>query len=152
MTESSNTSGDLKDRIERVLLENGATAFMYGWENGVARISFIIDKRRYIIDTKLPDPKDFEKTPQTGRKRAPEVALKEWQNAQRETWRDLLTLISAKLNAVKRGVSKLEWEFMAATVLPTGEMVGDMGDSMIENAYSEQPAPKILVSKVPDAT
>ena len=111
--------------VERTLARYGASAFMYGWNENAAVIQFAAHGRLIKFTLTLPDRADtkFRKTP-TGLRRDNAYAEKQWEQACRQKWRALCLVIKAKLEAVDAGIAIFEDEFLAYTVLPSGETVG----------------------------
>ena len=109
--------------IEATLRRYGADGFAYAWEGYTARIQFKFDNRVIAFELQMPPRSDFEKT-ETGRARRSAVAVeKAWEQAGRQRWRALALVIKAKLEAVESGISSLEAEFLANTMLPNGRLV-----------------------------
>lgn len=129
-------AGLIKEKIELVLLQNGCTEFMYGWKDEHAQVQFHINGKRYRIALKMPNKKDFYRTP-TGKTRAYDVAIKEWQLAQTDIWRALLSIVETNFNFVRMGASTIEKQFLAFIVLPDGQLAGDYAETMINDAYEE---------------
>lgn len=100
-----------KAEIERTLERYGADAFVSGWnENGEAMIGFKMKDRsvRFI----MPSPEDT--VYETEKKR---------QQGERASWRALLLLVKAKLEAVDAGFTVFEEEFLSHIVTDSGETV-----------------------------
>jgi hypothetical protein len=119
-----------KAEIERLLARYGAQQFMAGWRDGEACIGFVIERRTIRFLLPLPDraADEFTKTPAGRRRRSADDAARAWEQACRSRWRALLLVIKAKLEAVAVGISTIEDEFLAWTVLPGGDgrTVGDV--------------------------
>lgn len=117
-----------KAEIERLLGRHGASRFMSGWDGDTAAIGFVLGNRtiRFTLPLPAKTDKQFLRTP-TGRVRRPlHAAEKAWEQACRSRWRALLLVIKAKLEAVQVGISTVEDEFLAWTVLPgDGRTVGE---------------------------
>lgn len=98
-----------KSEIERTITRYGATAFMTGWENQKAMLSFTFDGRmvRFIIEGS--EGKTQKRRDQSGRQR----------------WRALLLLIKAKLEYVDSGIHQFEEEFLGNIVTDNGETVAE---------------------------
>lgn len=134
-----------KNEIERTLERYGADAFMYGWDRAAnaAVIAFEIEGRRIRIVVPMPKREQFVATP-TGRKRAASVIDSEWEQGKRQRWRALALIVKAKLEAVEAGISTLEAEFLAHTLLPNNQTVGDWLAPQIEHVYRTQEMPAML--------
>lgn len=62
----------------------------------------------------------------------------------RAKWRALLLVIKAKLEAVHQGISSIEREFLADTIMPDGRTVGDWAEPQLAVAYETGKMPKLL--------
>ena len=142
-----------KAEIERTLLRYGASQFIYGWDRSEAVIGFVVrndeDQMRQVrFKVKVPDHSDFLKTP-TGRRRSSSQAEREWEQAQRQRWRALLLVIKAKLEAIDAGIATFEDEFLAYTMLPSGETVGEWMQPQLDETYREGVMPGTLRLALP---
>tara|TARA_B100000678_G_scaffold13657_2_gene10760 strand:- start:15246 stop:15656 length:411 start_codon:yes stop_codon:yes gene_type:complete len=63
--------------------------------------------------------------------------IKNPQQAERAAWRAMVLLTKAKVTAIKQGISTIEHEFMADTVMPDGSKLGQYHAQLIEHNYSE---------------
>ena len=61
---------------------------------------------------------------------------KHWEQAQRSRWRALLLVIKAKLEAIDAGIATFEDEFLAYTMLPGGETVGEWIAPQLDDVYA----------------
>lgn len=131
--------------IERLLDRYGATAFWYGWDRDLnaAMIAFEVEGRRIRIKVPMPQREQFAATP-TGRKRVASSIDKEWEQGKRQRWRALALIINAKLEAIQSGISTIEAEFLAHTLLPNNQTVGDWLGPQIEYVYRTQQMPTML--------
>lgn len=138
--------------IEKVLTRYGATAFMYGYQEGSACILFEAKRRRVKFILPLPsrDEKRFHVTPSRKWKRNPDEAYKAWEQACRQRWRALLLAIKAKLESVECGITTFEEEFLAHIVLPDGSTVGSWMAPQVAAAYESGKMPKLL-PYIPDS-
>lgn len=111
-----------KGEIERLLGRHGAEQFASGWDADSAHLGFRIADRtiRFVLPLPNRTADEFQKTPGRGRQRTPADAERQWEQACRARWRALLLVIKAKLEAVAVGISTIEDEFLAWTVLPGG--------------------------------
>ena len=71
---------------------------------------------------------------------AAEVSAQE----RRAKWRALLLVIKAKLEAVHQGISTLEREFLANTIMPNGQTVADWAEPQLTAAYESGRMPELL--------
>lgn len=113
--------------IEHTLARYGAQAFMYGWQDGKAAVSFDVRQTRYRIVLPLPrrDDPEFQRTPVRGNRRSSQQALDAWEQACRQRWRALALWIKAALEAEEVQITTLEQALLYAQVLPNGQTVGD---------------------------
>jgi hypothetical protein len=95
----------------------------------------------------MPDPKarEFTHTPARGTLRSPAEAEKAWEQAGRQRWRALALVIKAKLEAVAAGITTIEDEFLAHTVLPDGSTVGQFMKPQLAVAYEQGSMPTTLL-------
>lgn len=135
--------------IERTLMRYGADAFAYAWQGPKAQISFRARDRYIRFTLPLPDPASDEfvmvNAGSRGRvRRSADAARNAWEQACRERWRGLALIIKAKLEAVESGIVTFESEFLAHTLLPNGETVGEWAKPQIAIAYQSGEMPKLL--------
>jgi hypothetical protein len=126
-----------RNEIERTLKRYGAQSFAYGTEGRRATIGFRIADRLIRFNLILPDPANKEFTEHSRGLRTAEAAEKAWEQACRQRWRALALVIKAKLEAVAAGITTVEDEFLAHTMLPDGSTFGQWAapqmQAMIEN-------------------
>jgi len=135
-----------KGEIERILQRYGAEKFMTGWDQQKAVIAFIYEGRAIQISLVLPNKSDFANTPTGRRRRHPDDMIKHWEQACRQSWRALALVIKAKLEAVEAGIATFEDEFLAYTLLPTGETVSQYSQPKINEMLKNGKVPKLLPS------
>ncbi|MFC4255426.1 hypothetical protein GRI97_08295 [Altererythrobacter xixiisoli] len=133
--DTSVSVGSSKAEIERIVERYGADQFMSGWGANQAVIAFAMNGRQIRFVLAMPDRAEKRFTHHSRGARAPDAALKEWEQACRQRWRALALVIKAKLEAVESGISVFEDEFLANIVLPGGRTVGDEIRPSIEQAY-----------------
>lgn len=124
-----------KADIERLIARYGATGFAYGWQNDMAVISFTMEGRHIQFRLEMPSFEEFALT-ETGRQRKPNIQHKEWEKAQRQSWRSLKLIIHAKLESVETGVYTFDQAFLSDIVLPDGKRVADHAIPQIEQSYA----------------
>lgn len=121
--------------IERTLARYGADAFAYFSEGGTAAILFRMSGRQVKFVLTLP-PRDLKEFTHHSRGvRTAEAALGAWEQACRQRWRALALVIKAKFEAVSAGITTIEDEFLAHTVLPDGSTVGEWAKPQLDEAY-----------------
>ncbi len=136
-----------KQEIERLVSKYGAKSFVYGWDDDGNRavVQFDASDRRvrFVIPVPRITDREITHTPK-GRVRSRPQAQKEHQQAQRRSWRALVLIIKAKLEAVESNVTTFEEEFLAHIVLPDGQTVGEWVQPQLESAYSGEGMPEPL--------
>ena len=152
MTYAANTEVPVersRAELERTLSRYGATSFAYGWQASSAVVMFEAHGRRIQFVLPLPDRDDPVFTTyrhSSGRmlNRTEAAAEKAWEQAQRARWRALNLVVKAKLEAVESGITTFEQEFLAHTMLPSGETVGDWIEPQLDQAYALGTMPPML--------
>jgi len=133
-----------RGEIERTLRRYKAEAFAYATEANSAQIGFRISGRYVRFLLTMPDPNHADFTVHSRGRRAPEAAEKLWEQACRQKWRALALVIKAKLEAVSAGITTIEDEFLAHTVLPDGSTVGQWMQPQVDEAYRLGAMPSLL--------
>lgn len=135
--------------IERTLARYASDAFAYFAEAERAMIAFRMGQRqiKFILALPRKDRKEF--THSSRGMRTTELALAAWEQACRQRWRALALVIKAKLEAVAAGITTVEDEFLAHTVLPDGSTVGQWAKPQLEEAYRMGAMPKSLLLEGP---
>lgn len=103
--------------IQRRLERAGANQFLFGQEPGRAVVAFRLGDRQVRISLPLPELHQYETTPGRGLARPPQQAKTRWQQATRQSWRQLALVLKAKLEAVEAGITTVEREFFADVIL-----------------------------------
>jgi hypothetical protein len=147
-TETAVPVDKTRNEIERTLMRYGAEAFGYMNEAFQVKLAFRMGGRHIRFILPMPDPKDFSRTP-TGQERANDARQRAWEQAQRQRWRALLLIIKAKLEAVAAGITTIEDEFLAHTVLPDGSTVGEWAKPQLAIAYERGAMPTHLLLEGP---
>ena len=137
--------------IEAVLRRYKADAFSYMTEGRRAAITFRMADRVVRFVLTLPDPENKEFTHHSRGARTTSAAEAAWEQASRQRWRALALVIKAKLEAVAAGITTVEDEFLAHTLLPDGSTVGQWAKPQLDEAYriGAMPAP-FLALAAPD--
>jgi len=148
---STTTVSQEKSRaeIEMTLKRYGATSFFYGSEPTSAVIGFRIAERLVKFSIAMPDPKSREFTHHSRGARTASAAYEAWEQAGRQRWRALALVIKAKLEAVSAGITTVEDEFLAHTVLPDGSTVGEWAKPQLAIAYERGAMPSALLLEGP---
>ncbi len=113
--------GKTRTELEDLCRRYGATGFVTGWLGERASVGFEMGGRQVRVELRLPHPSDAKFTRDgNGKTRKPDVAGRAWEQACRQSWRVLLLLVRAKLEAIESGVATFEEEFLANLVIPGG--------------------------------
>lgn len=135
--------------IERTLARYGADAFAYFSEANRAMVAFRIANRQVKFILALPEKNRREFTHHSRGMRTADAALAAWEQACRQRWRALALVIKAKLEAVAAGITTVEDEFLAHTVLPDGSTFGEWAKPQLEIAYERGAMPTNLLLQGP---
>ncbi len=139
-----------KEEIERTLVRYGADQFLYGadHEENFAIVGFRYEQRQIKMRLPMPERGEFFGLhhDSIGREyyRSEDAAEKLYEKAQRQRWRALTLVIKAKLEAIESGIATFEDEFLAYTVLPGGQTVGEWAAPQLDKAMSNGKVPKLL--------
>lgn len=149
--DTSVSSERSRAEIEAILRRYKADAFGYLSERDSAVVMFRMAGRNIKFILPMPDPEDreFTHTPARGERRSDGAAEAAWEQACRQRWRALALVIKAKLEAVSAGITTIEDEFLAHTVLPDGSTVGEWAKPQITLAYSSTEMPQRLLIEGP---
>lgn len=137
--------------IEQALRRYKADAFLYSTDANRATIGFRIGGRLIRFQLTLPNMDEREFTHSSRGPRSSDVAEKAWEQACRQRWRALALVIKAKLEAVTAGITTIEDEFLAHTVLPDNSTVGEWMRPQIDEAYRIGSMPSQLLLAGPSA-
>jgi len=145
--DTSVSSERSRAEIESTLRRYKADAFGYLSERDSATIMFRMGGRHIKFILPMPDPasKEFTHTPARGERRTAAAAEAAWEQACRQRWRALALVIKAKLEAVAAGITTVEDEFLAHTVLPDGTTVGEWAKPQIALSYQSAQMPDRLM-------
>jgi len=135
--------------IERTLSKYGAESFAYYSEANRAMIGFRMADRQIKFVLILPEKSLREFTHSSRGMRTAEVALAAWEQACRQRWRALALVIKAKLEAVTAGITTVEDEFLAHTVLPDRSTVGEWARTQLDEVYRLGHMPSSLLLEGP---
>jgi hypothetical protein len=122
------------------LARYGADRFGYMSGPDEALIAFEMNGRRYAFRLPMPTRESVALTPM-GKQRSLSAIDEALAQEQRQRWRALLLIIKAKLEAVDSGIVSLEDEFLAQTVLHTGQTVGDYIKPQLAAIYKGENVP-----------
>lgn len=134
--------------IEATLRRYKASAFAYAYEGERATITFRMNDRWVKFILVLPDPRDRAFTHHSRGVRTAPAAEAAWEQACRQRWRALALVIKAKLEAVSAGITSVEDEFLAHTMLPDGSTVGQWAKPQLDEAYriGHMPSPLLALT------
>lgn len=128
-------SATTQNQIRKLLEQHGTVdGFVVGEQGGIAVLSFHMKDRRLTFRMAIP------RAPYGAPDRQNAAAMQE----HRRMWRSLLLCIKAKLESVRSGIESFEHAFLAQTVLPTGETMGEYADRAIPQALEGRPLPPLL--------
>lgn len=116
-----------RNEIEALLAKHGADQFLSGSQVGQAIVGFRIKQLQIKIVLDMPKGDSASD-----------------QKECRRRWRALLLVIKAKLEAVASGISLLEDEFLAHTVMADGQTVGQWARPQIASMYKGGKMPPLL--------
>ncbi len=135
-----------RDEIERNLKRHGATGFLYGDQGDRAAIAFEIKGRRYRMDLAYPSPSTFNPgtNQYTARISHAERVASAYEREKQRLWRALALLVKAKLEAVASGISTIEEEMFAHTVMPNNQTVGEWLEPQLEEVYRSGKMPPLI--------
>lgn len=144
--------------IQSLLLKHGASARAVGVDDATSRafVMFSLGGRQIRVEVLLhPTGGAPTSTPRRWR-RWSEQERRHWQASQREqrarsTWRGLLLLLRAKLEAIEGGYSSVEREFLADVMLPGGRSVGQLVSAAVAKAYLTDEEPRLLLPSSGDS-
>ncbi|MCE9618455.1 MAG: hypothetical protein K8R92_00920 [Planctomycetes bacterium] len=135
-----------RNEIEQILARYGASTFAYMNSSAGAEIMFVSSNRKIRLRLPMPDREKFTVTDAGRRRSKPGLVQAAMEQAIRQRWRALALVVKAKLEAVESGVATFEQEFMAYTVLPEGDTVGDRIMPGIEDAYRTGKGKQLLLT------
>lgn len=150
-SDTSVSSERSRAEIEATLRRYKADAFGYLTERDSAVVMFRMAGRHIKFILPMPDPEseEFTRTPTKRDLRSAAAAEAAWEQACRQRWRALALVIKAKLEAVSAGITTVEDEFLAHTVLPDGSTVGEWAKPQLAIAYSSAQMPQRLLISGP---
>ena len=139
--------------VLKVLKRYGATDHMVGEYQGMHAIGFKMKGRNVRILLPKPDPKS-SKLRYDGRGYARTIVQQRnaYDQAEKQAWRALLLIITAKLEYLDRlvdnGVGQMdalfEQVFLADIVTPNGQTMGEVAAPALKHAYSTGIMPPLL--------
>jgi len=120
--------------IEQLLRKHGASAFAMSWNEDRAVIQCGIRERvvRFGIAMPLRADHKYDRRRQARSQDQISAAVAQTERAR---WRAMLLVIKAKLEAVDLGIETFEEAFLANTVLPSGETMGQWSHRELGRIY-----------------
>jgi len=149
---TSVSSENSRQEIERTLKRYGADQFMYGWDQEMALVRFRMEERYVEFRLPMPDRADPEFTTHSRGRRTDDAAERMWEQATRQRWRALALVVKAKLEAVVSEITTFEDEFMAHILLPDAKTVSAWMRPQIQSAYDQGAMPTMLALPKPGDT
>lgn len=137
--------GKTRGEIEDLLVKYGASKFMYATDSSEAVVGFSIGGRVVKITLPLPSPDEpcFTQTEHRyPRPKTASAARAAYEQAVRTRWRALHLVLKAKLEAVEIGISTIEREFLADTVIGR-ETVYEALRPQLEAIYRGEQRPEL---------
>lgn len=155
MSYATNTSVPVEKTrvdIERMLLQQGAGQIMSAFDavKGTALIGWSMGGRMVRLSIPLPDPQEkrFKHRRVRGgyswRALPAEKQRSLWEQACRTRWRAILLILKAKFEAIEAGISTIEREFLADTVMADGRSVGEWITPQLDAMYASGRMPALL--------
>lgn len=128
--------------LESLLHKHGATSIAMLRDNEGVMLVFEMRGRRVKLAITNPNPGDYKFTPARVLRSSAQVdgAV---QNEIKRRWRALVLIVKAKLELIASGGSSFEIEFMAHTMLPNGQTVGEVMLPRIAKSYTDNTMPPL---------
>lgn len=126
-----------KQEIEVLLMKHGATKFASMWEEDRAAVSFVMHGRHIRFTLPLPrrDDKRFVRNGKNVVRTMPQRE-QAWEQECRTSWRGLLLIVRAKLEAIAAKVASFDDEFLSYIVLQDGNTVGEKVAPQLDSLIS----------------
>jgi hypothetical protein len=137
--------------LQKILSRFGATQFAFMQSPKQAKVGFIIEGRRIEMTLILPEKDEYKYTPGRNYLRTPQDKEKHWEQGCRSQWRALVEVIKSKLIAIEAKIVSQDNEFLAYTVLPSGETVGEIFSPQIQKMVDGKKVPLLLIEKQKEA-
>lgn len=140
-----NSAGS-RAEIERTLTRFGCHEFAYMLGAHQAAVMFTYADRQVRFIMALPDRNErrFTHQPVRGLRLTAERSEAVYEQAVQERWRALAAGIKAKLAMVEAKIVTFEEEFMAHTVMPDGQTLGQHVLPMASKAIAENEMPALM--------
>ena len=136
-----------RGEIERTLARYGAKQFMFGHDEDHGIVAFTMRGRQIRFTMTIPGLNSREVAlTETGKRRTTAAAQDARDKLVRQRWRAMLLVIKGKLEAIETGLVTFDTEFLAQTVLPGGETVGDAIVGRVAEAYETGTVGQLLPS------
>ena len=133
-----------RDDIHQLVTRRGASGFGFAEEGNHTMVQFRIEGRLVRFVLELPDVEDFQRSPTGRQTRNAKAQQNAYEQEVRSLWRRLLLVIRAKFEAAESGISTIEAEFLANTVLPSGQLVGEWLEPQIDQANRTGDMPALI--------
>lgn len=140
-------SDQTRGEIVKLLRAHGATklAPMSDFERRREVLMFELAGRRIRFTIDFPDPAaDEVRIDGRGYQRPAKELPARLAQIERTKWRKLFLLLKGKLEAIRDGSVTTHEEFLAQTVLPNGQTVGEWSAGQVERAYLGGQMPPFL--------
>ena len=135
-TSTSVRSSQSRGELEDILSKYGATDYAYVARTTEAVIAFRMHEVNIRFTLPLPDKNadEFRLTPSKKWERSDEEWARAYEQAVRSSWRSLLLVVKAKLEAIETGIVTFEQEFYAHLVLPSGRTIFEETHEQVRTA------------------
>jgi hypothetical protein len=134
-----------RDEIERTLARYGAKQFMFGHDEHSGIVAFTMRGRQIRFLMEIPGLDSHEvRLTETGKRRTNAAAQDARDKLVRQRWRAMLLVIKGKLEAIETGLVSFDSEFLAQTVLPNGQTMGEYAVPAVAEAYQSNQMPELL--------
>lgn len=138
-----------RDELEKLLDRHGATEVMLHRDADRTTIIYRMNQRMVRQVVEYPEAQLYKQHTPKGRHwpvtRSAEDVKRMQEAEWRRRWRAQVLILKAKLELIASGGSTFEREFLADTLLPNGETVGEAMLPRIAEAYTTGQMPRLLL-------
>jgi hypothetical protein len=127
-----------KTEIEALIKKYKASGYISGYGEGKAFVMFMLENRCIRFNLRLPSAGDETFSRVKGRNMVAAIEQEE-----RRLWRSLLLVIKAKLESAESGIETIDEAFLAQTVMPNGQTVGQWSKENLQDALVAGKMPQI---------
>jgi hypothetical protein len=147
---TTTTPAASRAEIERTLVRFGAREYAFIVQADSAAVVFRVSDRQVRFAMMMPDfnERRFKLTEARQLRRSAPEQRRLWEQACAERWRALAAGIKAKFAMVEAGITTVEEEFLAHTVMPDGRTVGQHALPAVARAIADNEMPALLMGPV----